>query len=156
MRLIFSKIESTKDYIEVSYDNGKSWTTYNKANALANGITFTEEQCSDIGQIRFNGGIKKPSDISVKVCIGNAFSESYVVDSDGVFRFNGDIIIPDSATSIGERVFYDCNKITSVTIGNSVTSIGEDAFHGCGAASITIPSSVTNIYENRARKVLSL
>ena len=35
---------------------------------------------------------------------------------------------PDSVTSIGDWVFYDCDSLTSVTIGNSVTSIGSSAF----------------------------
>ena len=40
-------------------------------------------------------------------------------------------IIPNSVTSIGERAFYWCSSLTSVTIPNSVTSIGEGAFWGC-------------------------
>ena len=47
-------------------------------------------------------------------------------------------IIPNSVTSIGERAFYDCDGLTSITIPNSLTSIGEDAFSGCsGLTSIT-------------------
>ena len=34
-------------------------------------------------------------------------------------------------TSIGDRVFYECDSLTSVTIPNSVTSIGNGAFSGC-------------------------
>ena len=34
-------------------------------------------------------------------------------------------------TSIGERGFYKCASITSVTIPDSVTSIGDYAFSGC-------------------------
>ena len=54
--------------------------------------------------------------------------------------------IPNSVTSIGERAFYNCFGLTSITIGNSVTSIGERAFYDCfGLTSITIPNSVTSI-----------
>ena len=61
---------------------------------------------------------------------------------------NGDIVIPNTVKSIGERAFYGCYSLTSVTIPNSVTSIGDYAFYGCsGLTSITIPNSVTSIGE---------
>ena len=54
--------------------------------------------------------------------------------------------IENYVTSIGERAFVHCPRLTSITIGNSVTSIGEYAFSGCtGLTSITIPESVTSI-----------
>ena len=54
--------------------------------------------------------------------------------------------IPNSVTSIGERAFYGCSGLTSLTIPNSVTSIGYDAFESCfNLTSVTIPNSVTSI-----------
>ena len=51
-------------------------------------------------------------------------------------------------TSIGNKAFYFCQDITSVTIPNSVKSIGVSAFYGCsGLTSITIPRSVTDIQD---------
>ena len=51
-----------------------------------------------------------------------------------------------SVTSIGERAFFDCRSLQSVTIPNSVTSIGESAFSHCdNLQSVTIPNSVTTI-----------
>ena len=47
-------------------------------------------------------------------------------------------IIPDHATSIGERAFVRCSSLTSVTIPDSVTSIGEEAFSSC--------CSLTSVY----------
>ncbi|MBR3958220.1 MAG: leucine-rich repeat protein [Kiritimatiellae bacterium] len=59
---------------------------------------------------------------------------------------NGDVVIPDSVTSIGDYAFLGCNGLTSVTIPVSVTSIGVCAFSGCGGlTSVTIPVSVTSI-----------
>ncbi|MBR4322533.1 leucine-rich repeat protein [Treponema sp.] len=70
------------------------------------------------------------------------------------------IIIPNSVTTIGEKAFYECKSLTSVTIQNSVTTqlqvflqgalrsvtIGKEAFFGCESLkSVTIPNSVTTI-----------
>ena len=81
----------------------------------------------------------------VEVTYKGLFSASY----------SGEIIIPEtitykgktlSVTSIGERAFYGCYGLTSVTIPNSVTSIGVDAFGACSnLTSVTIPNSVTSI-----------
>ena len=69
-------------------------------------------------------------------------------------------VIPNSVTSIGEKAFYFCEGMTSVTIPSSVTSIGKTAFLGCtGLASVTIPSSVTTIGElafNRCQSLTSV
>ena len=40
-------------------------------------------------------------------------------------------VVITSGTTIGERAFYYCRSLTSVTIGDSVTRIGEDAFSHC-------------------------
>ena len=56
------------------------------------------------------------------------------------------ITIPNSVTSIGDSAFYDCDSLTTITIPSSVTSIGSSAFYNCSSlTSITIPNSVTSI-----------
>ncbi len=58
----------------------------------------------------------------------------------------GDVVIPEGVTSIGDRAFYWCSGLTSVTIPDSVTSIGDSAFSGCRSMrSVTLPDSVTSI-----------
>ena len=58
----------------------------------------------------------------------------------------GDVVIPNGVTKIGDKAFYDCSSLTSITIPDSVTVIGIEAFCDCESlASITIPDSVTVI-----------
>jgi hypothetical protein len=56
------------------------------------------------------------------------------------------ITIPDGVTVIGAGAFSDCGGLTSIPIPNGVTAIGNGAFFNCtGLTSITIPDSVTTI-----------
>lgn len=70
----------------------------------------------------------------------------------------GVVTIPDnvtngnytySVTSIGDKAFYNCSDLTSVTIPTSVTTIGFEAFYNClGLTSFIIPNSVTSIKQS--------
>ena len=84
----------------------------------------------------------------------NGYVDGYLVYSDDTktdllacpSAATGEIVIPNSVTSIGHGAFHFCNNLTSITIPNSVTSIGNRAFHSCsGLTSVTIPNSVTSI-----------
>ena len=55
------------------------------------------------------------------------------------------VTIPNGVTSIESSAFYCCYDLTSVTIPNSVTSIGSAFDHCTGLTSITIPNSVISI-----------
>ena len=83
------------------------------------------------------------------------FRERYYDSKSNVYQ--GNVVIPEEVTymnrtlkvtSIRERAFYKCSRLTSITIPNSVTNIGISAFYGCsGLSSVTIPNSVTSIGE---------
>ena len=67
------------------------------------------------------------------------------------------ITIPDSVTTIGDYAFARCYSLTSVTIPDSVTTIGEYTFSSCDSlTSITIPDSVTTIGEKAFSDCFSL
>ncbi len=84
-------------------------------------------------------------------------SVTYRGSSDSSYEgeYSGSVTIPEtvtyngttySVTSIGDRAFASCSKLTSITLPNSVTSIGDYTFYKCsGLTSITIPNSVTSI-----------
>ena len=61
----------------------------------------------------------------------------------GYIGYGGNISIDSTVDSIGEKVFYNCSGLTSVTIPNSVISIGNSAFYHCSSlTSVFIPNSV--------------
>jgi hypothetical protein len=87
------------------------------------------------------------------ICYNFISSTECEVTSGG--HYSGEIVIPEkvtsngkeyTVTSIGEKAFYYCRSLTSVSIPNTVTTIGYEAFYNCEwLTSVNIPQSVTNI-----------
>ena len=98
--------------------------------------------CSGLKSIYYTGDIAGWCGIEGLESVTSSSRALYI----GGKKVEGDLVIPDSVTSIGSYAFYGCSGLTGVTIPDSVTSIGGDAFGGCsGLTSVTISDSVTSI-----------
>ena len=82
-------------------------------------------------------------------------SAKVAVTSDSEQLYEGTVAIPStvtndgktySVTAIGEKAFYYCKGLTSVTIPESVKEIGGNAFRNCaGLTTLALPSGLTTI-----------
>jgi len=67
------------------------------------------------------------------------------------------IKLPDSITSLGERVFAGCTKLTTITLPSKLNSIGRKAFYEwTGLKSIIIPSNIKSIGSDAFRGCTAL
>ena len=129
---------------------------------IGNGVTTIGEdafyncsslQYAEYGNCKYLGSADNPYFALITV-VNNDYS-SYTIHEDTKIIANcaffdcnriTAITIPNGMTSIGIAAFYNCSSLTSVTIGNGVTTIGAVAFHGCSSLTgVTIPDSVTTI-----------
>ena len=121
------------------------WAFYGCSGLTSITIPFVGEKADGTGSTRFSYifGYDVPESLKeVIITGGTSIGERAFYECSGLTS----ITIPDSVTSIGEYAFYECSGLTSITIPDSVTSIGEYAFYECsGLTSITIPDSVTSI-----------
>ena len=102
------------------------------------------DDCSGLTDVYYTGDIAEWCNIQFDGGISNPmyYADNLYINGDLVT----DLVIPDSATSIGSYAFYNCRGLTSVKIPDSVTSIGSSAFEGCtGLTSVTIGNGVTSI-----------
>ena len=138
-------------------------------------MDFTLSNCKDLDVRKGTCGITKRFAILLvmmvmitsKALAGASFEVidgfKYLLDSDtktatlvpNTEKYAGDVVIPESVkakdgndykiTAFGDKCFYNCSGLTSITIPSSVTSLGDWCFCYCYClASITIPSSVTS------------
>lgn len=63
------------------------------------------------------------------------------------FQNNGmkELVIGNTVTTIGDKTFKGCSKLTSLTLGSSLQSIGASAFASCPLTDVVIPPTVETI-----------
>ena len=116
--------------------------------------------------------IKDKYDNEYSVSDGNVLEKAQIKNSKAIIPDNIKIIgnrafygcyslesitIPNSVKSIEYAVFYGCTSLKSVNISEGLTKIGDDAFYNCTSlTSVTIPNSVTEIGDGAFRSCISL
>lgn len=187
----FPSIESIGSY---AFDGCNAMTTLTLSSALQvigdcgfrNCSSLTAVPLSDplttIGQYAFDGctnlrAVTLPKTVN---SIGeyaftrcpNLLDLTYAAGTERILRtyalFVERISLPEGATEIVDRAFYQCEKLAAATIPSTVTSIGNEAFGGCLAlkdlvyaegtrtilrtyatalVNVTLPASATSISE---------
>ena len=125
---------------EVSVDTAKDY----EYEIVANGVVITRYNGNDTEVVIPDTIVGKPV-----VKIGEISEDENGSNDLGAFQNKPDIVsidIPDSVTTIGDKTFSYCSKLSELNIPKGVTEIGNSTFSGCIALkSITIPDSVTKI-----------
>ena len=174
MKIIFNKLQTSKETIQVSLDGGTTWNSYVVSEIIESGIPLDENQEYDKIHIKGSATVLKNLDVVKSIEIpekvtvtdgiftydienkifGNNITsvkvpEVYTDIGMGAFTFLSNLTnikLPESLTSIGEYAFQDCTGLTSIDLPESLTSIGYSAFQSCtGLTSIDLPEGVTSI-----------
>lgn len=117
---------------------------YYNLNSMAMTAEVTYYSTSSSNSAVYSGAVTIPETVTYD-------GMTYSVTSIGPSAFYNctrltSVSIPNSVVSIGRSAFCGCTKLTSITIPDSVTSLGNFAFWGCsGLTSVAIPNSVTSI-----------
>lgn len=128
-------------------NNGSIFTDTNKIKYKLNDTTMT---ATVIGSDRTDWPAN--GTVAIQSYVGN--NEKYKVTAIEHDAFNqnrtiaGQLIIPDTVTSIGSYAFSWCDKLTGdLSIPNGVTTISTFAFYGCTGltGTLTLPDTVTTI-----------
>ena len=118
---------------------------FNNCSSLVS-VLWNAQHCTSVGHVFSN-------------CPITNFTFSNEVESIPAYLCTGlnltSVFIPKNVTSIGEKAFYNCATIDSITIPNLI-SIGADAFAGCSAVkSITLTApSIEEFCQGQGNKLL--
>ena len=94
--------------------------------------------------------IQTESNALMKGCNSSTIPNSIVTIVGNAFKnctgLTGNIVFPDSLTTVGIGSFYGCSGVTSFDFGTGLITIGESAFTQCtGIKEISLPDSTQSI-----------
>lgn len=99
---------------------------------IGNGVKIIDEGafwgCNNLTKVNYTGTIDQWAEEISFIRLSNPlyYAKNLYINNELTTEIN-----ITTATKISDFAFYNCNSLTSVTIGNSVTSIGISAFYGC-------------------------
>jgi len=108
-------------------------------------ITSAKVQYSTVGM----GAFENCPKLKTLTFVNRMDAVKYAIGS-SVFTGNPELttvnIEPYSVKSLSYHAFYNCPKLSSVTLGEGILQLANNVFEGCTAlTSLTIPASVTNL-----------
>ena len=152
MKIVFNKLQTSKETIQVSLDGGYTWNSYVVSEIIETGIPLDDIQNYEKIQIKGSSSVLKKLDVVKSIEIpesNNTKDEMFTHDGTSFFDNLVNVKIPEGFTSIGNHAFYSCSSLTSIELPESLTSIGSHAFENCTSlTSIDLPEGVTSIGYN--------
>lgn len=160
MKIVFDKLQTSKETIQVSFNGGTTWNSYVVSEIIESGIPLDENQEYDKIQIKGSFTVLKNLDVVKSIEIPESNNTKDEMFTHNGTRFFDDLVnakIPEGFTSIGGHTFYSCTNLTNIAIPDSITSIGPNAFQDCiSLTSISLSENLTSIGDNAFSNCISL
>lgn len=149
MKIVFNKLQTSKETIQVSLDGGTTWNPYVVSEIIETGIPLDENQEYDKIQIKGSSTVLKNLDVVKSIEIPESSNEIFTHDGTGFYEDLVNVKIPEGFTHIGPRAFYECRRLTNIDLPESLASINLGAFGSCTRlTSIDLPESLKSVGGN--------
>ncbi len=149
MKIVFNKLQTSKETIQVSLDGGSTYTPYVVSEIIEIGIPLDDTQDYEKIQIKGSASVLKNLDVLKSIEIpesNNTKDEMFTHDGTSFYDNLVNVKIPEGFTTIGMYAFYRCTGLTSIDLPEGLTSIGNYAFYDCTSlTSINLPEGLTDI-----------